>query len=230
MSVKVVSFNDSQNLEENDFNDNGKIESIELHFEDIENNDYDDNDDYESSYVMPKPILKKTNPKIKRNPNSVSYDDILNSLGFGVNNMGLYRKKNTEIQEYHQPNYPNPNYPNPNYPNRGQNNTFTNNPLQHSQTNYLPLDPQVKNSAIYNKYFKNYKDPNEIKMPQVPLTPQEQRVKLIKQYVEAQQAKKRIAQIKSKKMFYSTQNIAISAPQQQAPNNLNKLFMFSNRK
>jgi len=217
MSVKVVSFNDSQNLEENDFNDNGKIESIELHFEDTENNDYDD---YESSYVMPKPILKKTNPKIKRNPNSVSYDDILNSLGFGVNNMGLYRKKNTDIQEYHQPNYPS----------RGQNNTFTNNPLQQSQTNYLPLDPQVKNSAIYNKYFKNYKDPNEIKMPQVPLTPQEQRVKLIKQYVEAQQAKKRIAQMKSKKMFYSTQNIAISTPQQQAPNNLNKLFMFSNRK
>ena len=149
-----------------------------------------------------------TNTKLKRDPNAISYDDILNSLGFGVNNAGLYKKNNTQPQEYSQPNFQE---------------------QQQSQQN-KSIDPRIKNSAIYNKYFKNYKDPNEIVVPKKPLTPQERRNLMIKQYIERQEALKRISRIKSKKMLYSTTNIAISsAPQQQAPN-LNKLFMFSNRR
>lgn len=206
MSVKVVSFYDTQNLEEKDINE------------------FDENDgniqlEVEEDTFVPKPILKRNNPKIKRSRNNLSYDDILNSLGFGVNNMGLYKKNNNEVQKYHQPNF--------------QETQYINRPvqqIQQIQQNNKSLDPRIKNSAIYNKYFKNYKDPNEVKVPQIPLTPQEHRIRLIKQYIETQEAKKRLAQIKSKKMFYSSQNIAISAPQNQNPINLNKLFMFSNRK
>ena len=133
--------------------------------------------------------------------------------------MGLYKKNNNDIQHQH--------YNQPNYQGNEVNQIQNQNKIQ---PNYQSLDPRIKNSPIYNKYFKNYKDPNEVKLPEKPLTPQELRIKIIKHNIEVQQAKKRLAQIKSKKMFYSTQNVAISANHNQPPVNLNKLFMFSNIK
>jgi hypothetical protein len=221
MSVKLVSFYDTQILEESNVKETKIKETKGNETKDIneDNIQFTIEDEYESEPVpLPKPILKRSNPKIKRGEKNVSYDDILNSLGFGVNNMGLYKKNNSETQQYNQPNY------------QYQGNEV-NYPINQIQPNYQyqSLDPRIKNSAIYNKYFKNYKDPNEIKVPQKPLTPQELRIKIIKHNIEVQQAKKRLSQIKSKKMFYSTQNVAISTNHNQPPVNLNKLFMFSNR-
>jgi len=210
-SVKVVSFYDTQHLEESNFKETNETKDTNE-----DNIQFTIEDDYIAPQV-PKPILKRSNPKIKRSEKNISYDDILNSLGFGVNNMGLYKKNNNDIQQQH--------YNQPNY----QGNEV--NQIQNKiQPNYQSLDPRIKNSPIYNKYFKNYKDPNEVKVPEKPLTPQELRIKIIKHNIEVQQAKKRLAQIKSKKMFYSTQNVAISANHNQPPVNLNKLFMFSNIK
>jgi len=201
MSFKVVSFNDTKNnnLEETHDIVNKDTSNIQLEM---------DEENYENEY--PKPKIKKTR-------HQVSYDDILNSLGFGVSNGALY-KNTTNLQ---QPYYNSQNTQN----------------IQNMQKNNESLDPRIKNSAIYNKYFKNYKDPNEIQEPEIPLTPQQQRIKMVKDYIEYQQARKRISQIKSKKMFYSTQNISISnqpnqqnQQNQQNPVNLNKLFIFSNRK
>ena len=190
MSLKVVSFKDTNNT----MNTNNLEEKIN-HFHEtdniqieIEQNELNEQNQY----------VKNSKPKIKRNPNAVSYDDILNSLGFGVSNGTLYHKNTAMPQS------------------------------QSSQASEpLPLDPRIKNSPVYNKYFKNYKDPNEIREPEIPLTREQLRAKIIRQYIESQEAKKRISQIKSKKMFYSTQNISISNSQN--PVNLNKLFMFSNR-
>jgi alanyl-tRNA synthetase len=70
------------------------------------------------------------------------------------------------------------------------------------ETKKLNVDPQVKNSAIYNKYFKNYKDPNEVIEVKVPKTKEELRKMLIEEHIKRIEAQKRIAQIKSKKMFF----------------------------
>jgi len=214
MSVKLVSFYDTQILEESNVKETKEKETKDINEDNIQFTIEDEYEPLQVQVPLPKPILKRNNPKIKRGEKNVSYDDILNSLGFGVNNMGLYKKNNSETQQYNQSNY--------------QGNEV-NYPINQIQPNYQSLDPRIKNSAIYNKYFKNYKDPNEIKVPEKPLTPQELRIKIIKHNIEVQQAKKRLSQIKSKKMFYSTQNVAISSNHNQPPVNLNKLFMFSNR-
>jgi hypothetical protein len=228
MSVKIVSFNDSSsnsnfdNLE--DYN-NLKEDNIQLNFD-----NYNDNyNDYELFNIQEQNQIQEINKiqelnqnqnqykinqsksktKIKRDPNAISYDDILNSLGFGVNTNGLY-KKNTAQQS--------------NFQTIHQSNLRQEQNFQQKKS----LDPSVKNSAIYNKYFKNYKDHNEEIQHVIPLTPQQMKIKMLKDYIERQQAKKRIEQIKSKKLFYTSPNIN-ARPQQiqiQQPVNLNKLFMF----
>ena len=77
----------------------------------------------------------------------INYDDILNSLNLVVNKNGVLQYMTTNgNQEPEQ--------------------------KQHQQPiKGKPLEPQVKNSQIYNKYFKDYKDPNaeyvqEVKVPQ----------------------------------------------------------------
>lgn len=222
MSVKIVSFNDS--IPDSNFDDledyfSLDTDNIQMNFE---NDDefYNEQNQYQNQYQnQNQNQYKKPQPKsrtrIKRDPNAISYDDILNSLGFGVNNNGLYKKNTAQqsnFQTIHQ---------------------TIHQPIQ--QQNFSQkqsVDPRVKNSAIYNKYFKNFKDPNEEPRQIIPLTPQQLRIKLIKDHIERHQAKKRIDQIKSKKMFYASPNVN-ARPQQiqiQQPVNLNRLFMFSNRK
>ena len=200
MSVKFVDFNFSDSLE-----DNYDVKNEEYMDEDFEHDNIQLN--IEESNINQN-IQKTPRFQHKRQPNEVTYDDILNALGFGFNNGVLHHKETTEPQQYHQPNYHNQQ------------------PL--TQPKKKTIDPAVKNSAIYNKYFKNYKDPNYVEEPQIPLTPEQLKIKLIHDYVERVKAKRRIAQIKSKKMLYSTQNVGFSGARQN-PSNLNKFFSFSNK-
>ena len=224
MSVKIVSFNEpNSNSNFNDLEDYNSVEdNIQMN---IENDDKIYNSQQQKLYQPQNqynvPSNSRTNSitKLKRDPNSISYDDILNSLGFGVNNNGLYIK-NTEQQSNFQTIY------------QSKQRQSQNFQQQQNNVQNPSLDSRVKNSAIYNKYFKNYKEPNEKIQPVIPLTHQELRIKLIKDHIERQQAKKRTEQIKSKKLFYTTGNLN-ARPQQiqiQQPVNLNRLFMFSNRK
>ena len=69
-----------------------------------------------------------------------------------------------------------------------------------------PLDPQVKNSHIFNKYFKDYKDPNveyveEVKVPQ---TIEEYNQMLLQDRIKRIQERNRIAQIKSTKLLFES--------------------------
>jgi hypothetical protein len=76
-----------------------------------------------------------------------------------------------------------------------------------------------KNSYIYNKYFKNYKDETAVEEPKKPMTREE----YIQEYNRRIYEKRRIEQIKSKKLMFSRGNdvnISISNPH----HNLNKLF------
>jgi hypothetical protein len=68
-----------------------------------------------------------------------------------------------------------------------------------------PLDPSVKHSYIYNKYFKDYVDPNAQKQgPRVPKTIEEYHQMLLEDKIRAIEHKKRIEQIKSTKLMFTT--------------------------
>jgi len=93
--------------------------------------------------------------------------------------------------------------------------------------NNAPIEPTVKNSWIYNKYFKDYKGVQENQEEEILLTKEQLREKRIKQYVEYVNARKRAAQVKSTKMLFSNnsvQQIDINTSQNNAK--LNRLFRF----
>ncbi len=144
------------------------------------------------------------------------YDDILTSINLVVNNNGVLQ-------------YMTPNNNNNNDNVNTQYNQNTYNPnfnLNNQQNKNMSIDPQVKNSAIYNKYFKNYKDPTEVKEVQMPKTREELRQLLIEENIKRVLAQKRLEQIKSRKMFFNMTGpqIPIYASQNQV--SLNKLFKF----
>ena len=67
-----------------------------------------------------------------------------------------------------------------------------------------PLDPSVKHSFIYNKYFKDYKDSIEHPIVRVPKTIEEYKQMLLDDRIKAIEQKKRISQIKSTKLLFTT--------------------------
>ena len=70
-----------------------------------------------------------------------------------------------------------------------------------------PLDPSVKHSYIYNKYFKDYQDATptapEVKIPK---TKEEYFQLLNEERIRRIQEAHRISQIKSKKLLFTTNN------------------------
>lgn len=65
------------------------------------------------------------------------------------------------------------------------------------------MEPQMKNSYIFNKYFKDYKEQNVAPQQRIPKTIEEYRQMVIEDHIKRVEAQKRIQQIKSKKMFFS---------------------------
>ena len=156
---------------------------------------------------------KNNNSKKKQ----FTYDDILASLNLKVNNGKLeyiqkkpethydqfktcYKKQQQNLQQQHQYN-----------------------------TNMKPNPYQ--NNYIYNKYFKDYKDPSTIGSEEaepIHLTPEEYKRKVILELLRRQQERKRISEIKSKKLLFARPNNNNIAPViNSSPNDLNKLFRFS---
>ena len=77
--------------------------------------------------------------------------------------------------------------------------------FQQQQKKSEALEPSVKHSYIYNKYFKDYVDPNAEKPgPRVPKTKEEYFRMLLEDRKRAIEHKKRIEQIKSKKLLFTT--------------------------
>jgi hypothetical protein len=135
--------------------------------------------------------------KVENKRKKVSFDDILSNMNLVVNQNGVL-----QYMEPIQNNYINNNEEyNYNY-----NHNQLNQPQQVSQNQ--PLDPNVKHSYIFNKYFKDYKDANtlSVPVPRVPQSLEEYRQMVIEDKIKAIQQRNRIAQIKSTKMLY-TNNI-----------------------
>ena len=120
-------------------------------------------------------------PKKKK----INYNDILNSLNLVVNKSGVLQYITSTNNEQRQEEQP---------------------------IKGKPLEPQVKNSQIYNKYFKDYKDPNaeyvqEVKVPQ---TIEEYNRMVLEENIKRIQERNRIAQIKSTKMLFESNNIPVN--------------------
>lgn len=187
---------------------------MEINFDESNESNLDNND-ISNYWDTPKP--KETKKKVK-----FGYDDILSNINLVVNNGVLqYMTPVTNTQQ--QQDLPN------NY-NTSYNTSIRQNQNQNlEQTKKLNVDPIVKNSAIYNKYFKNYRDPNEeVREVRTPKTKEELVKMLIEDHNNRIDAQKRLAQVKSKKMFFfgpeGVDHRTIGASQNHQT--FNKLFQF----
>ena len=148
---------------------------------DNQNNDnYNDNNDNNYWESQPKKVNIQEQKK-KR----VSYDDILNSLNLVVNKNGTLQYMTVNSNENSQQQQ-----------------------KQQQKGQQQQLDPQVKNSYIFNKYFKDYKDPNaeNVKEVKVPQTIEEYKHMVLEEHIKRIQERKRISQIKSTKLLFVQSN------------------------
>lgn len=75
---------------------------------------------------------------------------------------------------------------------------------------------------LENQNQNQNQNKNVIEEPKIPMTKEEYKKMLIQDYINRQQAQRRISQIKSKKLLFDTRNISISP--NQMPRDMNKLF------
>lgn len=173
---------------------------MEINFSELNNTDYTP-DKYWETYANQtnnqpnnqnnsQPNNQTNNqPNIKKK--KVSFDDILSNMNLVVNNKG--------VLQYMQPVQDNE------YPQEEQ--PYQEYVIQQQQQQREKLDPGIKNSFLYNKYFKDYKDVATFEPEiRVPKTMEEYRQMLIEDKIKQLQHKKRIAEIKSTKMMFTTNN------------------------
>jgi hypothetical protein len=146
------------------------------------------NDNFDVNYWEKPPVQSKAESKVKKN--KFNYDDILNSLNMVVNQNGVLQYMTTTTGQEEQQ----------------QDQQYSNQSIK--QIKGKPLEPQVKNSQIYNKYFKDYKDPNaefvqEVKVPQ---TIEEYNRMVLEDRIKRIQERNRIAKIKSTKLLFEGNN------------------------
>jgi hypothetical protein len=144
----------------------------------------------DETYLEQNPYYKQqakqtTLPPKKR----IDYDDILRSMNVQVVNGVLRYERQPTVPTYQQPLAPT--YQQPLAPTYQQN------------TKKISIPNEVKNSAIYNKYFKDYKEETPIQEVPIILTKEELKKRVIQQYVERINAQKRLSIIKPKTMFFN---------------------------
>ena len=147
--------------------------------------------------------LSQSQSKKQTKKKKVSFDDILSNMNLVVNDKGVLQymspiiptnEQYSQEQQYPQQQYPQQQYPQQQYPQQ-----------QYPQKQNEPLDPSVKHSYIFNKYFKEYKDANSPKQEvKVPKTKEEYFQMVAEERLRQIEERKRISQIKSKKLMFVT--------------------------
>ena len=135
---------------------------------------------------IPSPPETNTNYWSQTKP-KFSYDNILSSLNMVVDEKGVLAIRRPNQLQTQQ--------------------------LQTQQTQQVPapLPNQVKNSYIFNKYFKDYKDPSIVaEPPRIPQTREEYNQMVLEERIRRINERKRIQQIKSKKLLFDTSGINTS--------------------
>jgi len=125
---------------------------------------------------------KQDLPREKRK--KVSFKDGLSNVNLVVNSQGVLQRIVPALEQ------PNNQYQQP---------------INPSIANEEPIDQSIKHSYIYNKYFKHYADPN-INEPnvRVPKTMEEYHQMVREDQIKAYEQKKRIEEIKSTKLIFTT--------------------------
>jgi hypothetical protein len=166
-------------------------------------------------------------PKRKK----VSFDDILTNMNLVVSKDGTLRSMipktnnildfnsdyNQQIpdqyqqqhqqQQYKQQQYQQQQYQQQYQQQQYQQQQYKQQPYQQHQNQdrkQEPIDPSVKHSFIYNKYFKDYKDATVAPEVKVPKTIEEYKQMLLENKIERIKQKKRISEIKSTKLLFTT--------------------------
>jgi hypothetical protein len=138
-----------------------------------------------------------------------SYDDILSGLNLQVSPNGVLQKMTIKHNTDEQSADDMQSYSNENHVYAyGDGSSSNYNSSHNSEPNNIkqPLDPTVKNSAIYNKYFKNYRDAETVVETRVPETWEEYHQMVREDHINRINARRRASQIKSTKMFYTASN------------------------
>jgi hypothetical protein len=148
---------------------------------------YEDQEYLEQNPYYKQEVKQATLPPKKR----IDYDDILRSMNVQVVN-GILRYERQPAPTYQQPLAPT--YQQPLAPTYQQ---------QSVPIKKISIPNEVKNSAIYNKYFKDYKEEQQVQEVPIILTKEELKKHVIQQYVERINAQKRLSIIKPKTMFFN---------------------------
>jgi hypothetical protein len=168
------------------------------------------------------PLTKNTN-NAEKQKKRISYDDILSSMNTVVINGKLEFISKDKLNNILEKNNPDQNAP--------IKKRVTFNEPRQQQQQQQPMQPVNKNSYIYNKFFKDYKDPNQNQYQdfeeQRPLTKKELINQIITNRINDINQRNRIAQIKSTRLLFNNNNrtdIVINSTQSREP--LNRLFRF----
>lgn len=191
--------------------------------------DYNSYEEQNGENYWEKPKIKENQTKRKK----VSFNDILSNMNLVVNNKGVLQFMGpSKEQNYNEQSVENYNY----NPNQFNQQSYNQSQPKYNQPNNLrqvqqnknqePLDPSVKHSYIYNKYFKDYADPNFQKPgPRVPKTIEEYHQMLLDDRKKAIEHKLKMEQIKSRKLLFTAAPGSTSNPRNIQPtkNNLRRM-------
>ena len=179
---------------------------MEIKFSELDSQSQNQNP-YEQSFNQPEKYWESYNKTSQNQPQTkkkkVSFDDILTNMNIVVNQSGVLQfmqPQPVQNESYEEGSYQQP------YQEYVAQQVAQRQQQQQPQRQQQPLDPSVKHSFIYNKYFKDYKDESTLNQPQVrvPKTMEEYRQMLIDDRIAEIEQKKRIAAIKSTKMMFTT--------------------------
>jgi hypothetical protein len=132
---------------------------------------------------------KPNDEKVKKK--RVTFDDILTNMNLVVNKTGVlqFMTPSTQIQEVDSEEY-----------------NYNQKPILKNTTyNAEPANNSVNHSYIYNKYFKDYQQTYyEEPVIRVPKTMEEYKQMLLDDRLREIQERKRISEIKSRKLMFTT--------------------------
>ena len=154
---------------------------------------------------------KPTNNSVKQPKKKVSFDDILSHMSLTVNKNGVLQsivvqKDNKQDNSYNvqQEQYQQQPYQQQQQYEQQQ---YQQQPSKIQIKKQEPIDPAVKHSFIYNKYFKDYQDAAPVEQEVlVPKTKEEYFQMVNAERRRRIQEQYRISQIKSKKLLFTTNN------------------------
>jgi hypothetical protein len=187
-------------------------------FESFDYNSYEMDTSNNSDKYWEQNTPAKQNAQTSAKKKKVSFDDILSNMNLVVNKNGVLQFMSQSQNQTQQHPYPPQQHP---YPPQQHPYPPQQHPYPPQQQPYLPqqqkqstksvqnknepLDPSVKHSYIYNKYFKDYQDAySPVPEVKVPKTREEYLKMLVEEKLRKIEERKRISQIKSTKLLFTT--------------------------